>query len=549
MNVLPVIVRELRAESRSPFTYWLRVLGAGAVVMTAAYFVLTYHFRADDGGLLFTYLHSALQLAIWVLVPILTADCLSRERREGTLGLLFLTPLKALDIVVAKSLTHGLRAITLLLAVLPVIALPLLMGGVSWRQALASLFLNGCALCLALAAGLLASALSKSWTRSLIIAFGLALLFVWLFCCQLGWVLINHQVSGFPSYRYQIPSYAGVGLRLATGSDPEFLATYYYRARFGAASSMPATPPANMMFQRVLVSAIVSFLFSVVELIAATVIAAQITKRNWQQRPPHPLAIWLKEKLCTPVVMLDVLRFWMKRKLDRNPIGWLEQRTWSGRLVIWGWFAVMISVYSLLLTNPNFLTRSFNGIHEFMAWVLLLSMSVNTSTSFRRERETGVLELLLVTPLNERQIISGRLRGIWEQFFPSVALLLGGWTYLATVLDRTHTVGFPFAAIAFSLTSFIAVPVIGIYYSLVFRNFLTSLVTTVLIALVLPSILGNVSGLAVQIFFSDTAVGPFLKELIGIAFHPCVIQLGIAGWRWRCLHERLINRRFATETT
>jgi len=28
------------------------------------------------------------------------------------------------------------------------------------------------------------------------------------------------------------------------------------------------------------------------------------------------------------------------------PLGGLEQRTWSGRLVTWGWFAVIISLYS-----------------------------------------------------------------------------------------------------------------------------------------------------------------------------------------------------------
>ncbi|MCL5098554.1 MAG: hypothetical protein M1608_13700 [Candidatus Omnitrophica bacterium] len=33
-----------------------------------------------------------------------------------------------------------------------------------------------------------------------------------------------------------------------------------------------------------------------------------------------------------------------------------------------------------------------------------------------------MLELLLVTPITERQIISGRLRGIWSQLVPSVLI-------------------------------------------------------------------------------------------------------------------------------
>jgi hypothetical protein len=35
MTVLPVITREWRAEARRPCTHWLRVVGAGALLLTA----------------------------------------------------------------------------------------------------------------------------------------------------------------------------------------------------------------------------------------------------------------------------------------------------------------------------------------------------------------------------------------------------------------------------------------------------------------------------------------------------------------------------------
>src|SRR5206468_12383932 len=109
------------------------------------------------GGALFARLHLLLYCSIWILVPLMTADCISRERREGTLPLLFLTPLTAQGIVLAKALAHGLRAMTLCLAVLPVLAIPILMGGVSWLEVALSLVVNVSAFCWALAAGLLAS--------------------------------------------------------------------------------------------------------------------------------------------------------------------------------------------------------------------------------------------------------------------------------------------------------------------------------------------------------------------------------------------------------
>jgi ABC-type transport system involved in cytochrome c biogenesis permease component len=121
MTVLPVIARELRVSARQPFTYYLRVLGVTALLLMSLLFGLQVGFEPTFGRELFGALHRTLFGAIWVLVPMLTADCISRERREGTLGLLFLTPLKGTDIVVAKAVAQGLRAITLGLAVLPVL--------------------------------------------------------------------------------------------------------------------------------------------------------------------------------------------------------------------------------------------------------------------------------------------------------------------------------------------------------------------------------------------------------------------------------------------
>src|SRR5258708_6014853 len=175
--MLPVLIRELRVEARHSFTYWLRVLGAGALVLVGASGILGTGLSMNKGGPLFARLHLTLLCSIWVLVPLVTADCISRERREGTLGLLFLTPLTAQGIVMAKGLAHGLRAITLCLAVLPVLMIPFLMGGVSWQEGVLSLTINFSSFCWALGAGLLASSQTKSWLRALVLAIALSIIF------------------------------------------------------------------------------------------------------------------------------------------------------------------------------------------------------------------------------------------------------------------------------------------------------------------------------------------------------------------------------------
>src|SRR5690242_21094635 len=69
-----------------------------------------------------------------------TADCLSEEKREGTLGLLFLTDLKGHDVVFGKLAATSVTSIYALVAILPVMSLPVQLGGVTatdlWQSAL-----------------------------------------------------------------------------------------------------------------------------------------------------------------------------------------------------------------------------------------------------------------------------------------------------------------------------------------------------------------------------------------------------------------------------
>src|SRR5215212_11522364 len=98
----PIILRELRAGSRRWTTYWLRLLGAGAVIVAIFFWFEGQNSSRRAGSELFAIMHRIVFGGIWVLAPLLACDCLSQEKREGTLGLLFLTNLKARHIVAAK---------------------------------------------------------------------------------------------------------------------------------------------------------------------------------------------------------------------------------------------------------------------------------------------------------------------------------------------------------------------------------------------------------------------------------------------------------------
>src|SRR5690348_16316413 len=107
------------------------LIGIGCIIMNEV------SFRGGStafGSTLFAIL-SWLSLAATLSAGLfLTSDCLSEEKREGTLGLLFLTDLRGYDVVAGKLLGTSLRAAYALLAIFPILAITLLMGGVAGAQ-------------------------------------------------------------------------------------------------------------------------------------------------------------------------------------------------------------------------------------------------------------------------------------------------------------------------------------------------------------------------------------------------------------------------------
>src|SRR6266478_6194561 len=172
MSVLPIVRRELRMAARKRSTFCLRVVSAITAVVLASGCLLMGGWQgvgtAQMGSILFyaltwTCLAAALSAGLFF-----TSDCLSEEKREGTLGFLFLTDLRGYDVVLGKLLATSLRGFYALLAFLPILAITQMMGGVTgaqyWKSSLA--LVN--ALFISLAAGLFVSAISRDSQKALV---------------------------------------------------------------------------------------------------------------------------------------------------------------------------------------------------------------------------------------------------------------------------------------------------------------------------------------------------------------------------------------------
>src|SRR5581483_8680677 len=114
MTFLPIVERELRVAARLTRTYRSRALMAailGIVAIIMLLFGALGPAPAQMGGTMFATL-SWMVLGFCLLEGgRTTADCLSEERREGTLGLLFLTDLKGYDVVLGKLAATSLNSI------------------------------------------------------------------------------------------------------------------------------------------------------------------------------------------------------------------------------------------------------------------------------------------------------------------------------------------------------------------------------------------------------------------------------------------------------
>jgi ABC-type transport system involved in multi-copper enzyme maturation permease subunit len=539
MTLLPVIMRELRTQARQPASYWLRVVAAGVVFGMLTLLLLRFE-RAFGlwgmpgvargtntfsviGTALFGFLNATIFACNVFLVPMLTADCISREKREGTLGLLFLTPLSAPGIVAGKSFVHMLRGVVLFVAMLPVLAIPLLLGGVAYTDFVMALLIDSIVLVLALAAGLLASTYTRDWIKAFILAELLSLFFV-------GAFMVLHSAwfsqfwPGFASkhsrsfaqwftgvfcFHVNIPNESLLGIpTFGRGS----MAT-------GIWSEIPALLPGVHTKWFTFVAG--CFIAALMFFAAVILLSARQVRASWREEPASARLTGINQALTRPRFGIRFLRRKLSRSLDRNPIGWLQHYSWSGRITKWGWFGVIVAVESFLIAD----FWEFADVQPGIVLVLLCGLAFAAAGSFRKERENGALELLLVCPLSVTQIMWGRLRGIWAQFLPSFSLL-ALCLYVGVEMqpsyrdDRQHLYWF-YIVLAMA---FVVLPILGLFLSLHTVNFLPAWLWTMALGIGLP-LLGLGRETAFQL----------------IAFY---IQCGIGLLAWFLLRDDLSQRRF-----
>jgi len=393
MTLLPIVERELRVAARKASSFWVRVaaalvavvLGAGCLVFTS---VGPFSSRAP-GGFLFGVLTWIGLAAVLAAGLFFTSDCISEEKREGTLGFLFLTDLRGYDVIAGKLLATSLRGFYAVLAIFPILATTLLMGGVTgvefWKTALA--LLN--ALICSLAVGLFVSTISRDSQKALA-----------------GTLLLLLLITlGGP---------AGDGIWAATHRRPfqplwSLLSPAFV---FKMAGAWGRTP-----YWKALALTQITAWF----LLA---FACWLAPRTWQQRA--------RQLISTPATWAYFWKFGgprrrlgLRRKLlERDAMLWLACRERWQALGMWLLAIVIVAGLGLMLRIPYEAWMVAGWVGSVLTLVGYLWMSSQAGRFFIDARQSGLIELLLATPLTERQIVNGQWKGLARLFGAPVVVLL-----------------------------------------------------------------------------------------------------------------------------
>lgn len=401
MNFLPLLTRELQTAARRPSTYWLR-LAVGGIAMLVCFMFLGWHFMFGGAGSVGAAFFLTLTWYAVILCmfggAFMTADTLSEERREGTMGLLYLTNLRGHDVVAGKFVGVMLNAFYGLFALMPLLALPLLMGGVTLGEFGRTILLLTTTLLMSASAGLFASSVSREVNRSTLIAFGLV-------------------AASTPLLVFALWNARDVMYSLRSSLFWTYLGWCY--------------------------------VISIVLLLLSTRFVFAYWQRSERQlKPPSHGAVpwWRYRKVNTPL-------------LDIHPITWLSAgKSFTGARV--NWFIVGTALLTTgcgwYIGDPM-VNMIASVINSTLSVLLAIRLAFQSTHFFVEARRSGALELLLCTPLAEQELVKGQMASLKKNFFWPLTTLIavtGFWQIGSVLVSEEAWLNNPTGVFALGLTAY-----------------------------------------------------------------------------------------------
>jgi len=470
MTLLPIVGRELRVTARRWAVYWGRVATAGIAILVFAWVALFIMpgmgvALSLSGNWIFRNLVvvAALYGAIGGLVA--TADSLSREKRDGTLGLLFLTDLRGYDVVLGKLAAAGVRSLYSMLAIVPVLAVAMAMGGVTYSQVALAVVAIGNLVFFTAALGMRVSVVSMSERKALFA--GLVVLMI----AMLGpWIAVG-VVRNLA---------VGRGLPLGATWAVICLSPFYPVVQLVAdvTARTRGLTPGNFWLSVGLVQAMSWGMLIATFRAATRVWQAPNVLRGWS-RIRYRWEQWIYGQGQTRTRL-------RRRLLEVNPFLWVLQRERMKAWYAWAYLGIVLTFWLIgnwhgdrILYEVNVVIPTLLLIQGFLK-VWAISECVARMVEDRR---AGAMELLLTTPLSD----AGVLKGYWlalRRLFLGPTLALAGFEFV--VLGQVLGKGIGFFCALVLLADMFSVSWTAMWYGLVSRGTDRALLRVTALVLVLP---------------------------------------------------------------
>jgi ABC-type transport system involved in multi-copper enzyme maturation permease subunit len=491
MTFLPIVERELRLASRRKSTFVIRCTAA-LLALTLAGFVslLALLHPAGWGG---KYLFNCLSYYVFIFALLggvfLASDCLSRERREGTLGFLFLTDLKGYDVVLGKFMAISLNAFYGLLAVFPILGLSLLAGGVTGQEfgRMTLALIN--TLFFSIAAAMWVSSRSLSSYRAMANTI----------CLLIGLIAAAH-----------------IARVCMTFVPPRFASALFYLSILSPAEPFLLAGAAGYMFQGRTFWLSLGF----THLLGWTFLGLAAWSLPHLIEPAEGTGFWRR------LLSGEVLAGKSQRRralLEINPVLWLLDDSRRLRWMTWG---LAIAGGAVLLTFGGLGPMAAVG-NTYMAWpfyfLLKVFFAIQACRFFSEARRTESLELLCATPLSMQAMVRGQWLALRQIFLWPVIIFIAA--QLAAMLGANYAITFAAAPlmgfyapllavyqIGRSVADFFAAGWFGMWLALTCKKPEMAAGLTILFVLILPVLAFCVPTIAIDVVLIIVARSKLLQQ-------------------------------------
>jgi ABC-type transport system involved in multi-copper enzyme maturation permease subunit len=405
-------------------------------------------------------------VAVWLLTPAYLASAIAEEKERGTFEYLLMTPLRNREIVLGKLFGRLGHMVGILLTGLPILSLVQLWGGVDASVILIGFLVTGLTLLSVGSLSLFCSVLAPNVLVAMLTSYGAVTLFA----------LVCHAVPGCSSVTFfdQFESTFAEQMQAWQSSTALPVAPGVSRAGLGPPATLPpsaVTLLGGMALLCLVFHGAVFLIFTLLSIANLRPLAQPEYRRPWAPEvklqldgsaswgpftetnrwpPPGPAITLPAQAVGTRALLWKEMYFGELSMAGRNP--WRKLREQGGVLALVCLLSAVCVVAGYLISpkDTDQVVSVINnilrvvGVGAAAAWCT--AAAFRAADSLARERQKGTLDVVLLLPLERRDLLGAKWLGCilrWRQIgyvlfaIGAIGLFTGAlhpWAVLLTAL-------------------------------------------------------------------------------------------------------------------